>query len=512
MKKLFLFLALCPSLMFAQERIMLLADPHVLPQALIEADPDFDSYMTTQRKMLDLSEPIWNALMDTAMKYHPDLVLIPGDLTRDGEAESHAMVSQSLGALQQAGIRTLVIPGNHDNPGDDWEALYPGSYENAEKDVNSLSYAVEPLNGLTVIGIAAKTNSDGSGSISDVTRAWVLEQADKAVEKGNTIIAMTHWQLLEHFDKQGRMENACRLTDADAFRNELLHHGVHLILTGHFHVNSITTYRDTLSAGLDSIVEISTGSPITYPCPFRWLTLSKDRSTIDVKTELITSLPDYPDLTAYSREWMRVHTSNLIPKLALRAFDTMYEMIDQVGVDYLMAGLGVSETTATMILTALKGSLPKTDEEKIDLVQRHIGSTVVELYLLHSDANEPEHHEADSLAKALYSGINAMMDEVTSQSIMLTMFDVQGLIGPMVMEKAKEPVQSLVEDKTHWKSKLHWDVTDDLWPLLVINEPQSHEGVENPSLQETGLKTIYEGQLRIERNGKKYNVLGTEVK
>ena len=47
--------------------------------------------MTKQRKMLDLSEPIWYALMDTAMKYRPDLLLIPGDLTRDGEPEAHAV-------------------------------------------------------------------------------------------------------------------------------------------------------------------------------------------------------------------------------------------------------------------------------------------------------------------------------------------------------------------------------------------------------------------------------------
>ena len=106
--------ALLPLWVMAQEKIMVIADPHVLAKSLIEEGDAFDSMMVKQRKMIDLSEPIWNALMDTAMKYKPELVLIPGDLTKDSEKASHAIVVNGLRRLEEAGIKTLVIPGNHD--------------------------------------------------------------------------------------------------------------------------------------------------------------------------------------------------------------------------------------------------------------------------------------------------------------------------------------------------------------------------------------------------------------
>ena len=165
---------------FAQERIMVIADPHVYPKSEIQQQANFDTYMKTQRKMLDLSEPIWCALMDTVRKYRPSLVLIPGDLTKDGETASHAMVSESLKELDLDGIRTLVIPGNHDLPGVTWETLYPGTYRNAAKDPNSHSYAVEPLDGVTVLGIDGSNGSASIGTLSDATLTWLWQQADAA--------------------------------------------------------------------------------------------------------------------------------------------------------------------------------------------------------------------------------------------------------------------------------------------------------------------------------------------
>ena len=54
------------SISKAQDRIMVIADPHVYPQALIAQDTaTFNAYMKGQRKMVDLSEPIWHALIDT---------------------------------------------------------------------------------------------------------------------------------------------------------------------------------------------------------------------------------------------------------------------------------------------------------------------------------------------------------------------------------------------------------------------------------------------------------------
>ena len=200
-----------PMMSFAQERIMVISDPHVIPLTEIAKRADFDTYMKTQRKMLEHSEPIWHALLDTALKYKPDLVLIPGDLTKDGEAASHDTVAAGIHRLEAAGIPVLVIPGNHDIPAtNDWEGHYSGTFHDAVKDANSYSFAKEVLPGVTVLGIDGSDGNASIGKLSASTLAWVEAQADAAKAKGNTVIAMTHWQILEHFDGLASLEPASR--------------------------------------------------------------------------------------------------------------------------------------------------------------------------------------------------------------------------------------------------------------------------------------------------------------
>ena len=473
----------------AQDRVMLFADPHVLASSLVEQGAAMDEMMAGQRKMLDLSEEVFLALVDTALVHKPALVLIPGDLTKDSEMASHNMVAEQLRKLQASGINVLVVPGNHDigakafayRGGEaiavdamadaDWESQYAMVYEQATaKDPNSHSYVAEPLPGVTVLGIDASHNA-GEGYLSDETLAWVLQQADDARAKGNMILAMCHWQVLEHVDGGGLdADVSARLQDADAVRDQLMAHGVRVLLTGHVHVNSISTYSDTLLMSGDSIVEISTGAPITYPCPYRWLTLSQDRSTLTVETDYLTALSNHANLTAYSREWMSQHAQAMIPALSVRLFDQAEGVIE----DYVVKNVPMG----SMIFQMLKGYLPQTDAEKKALVDKHMAPTIINLYLLHSEANEPECAYADSLAQALYTGVSDMIHEVTD-AVLQKYANVQQAMIRMVNDSMKESVQSLVEDRTHWASSYYSDRTDDLHLALVINEPRPTTALHN---------------------------------
>ena len=502
--KRYIFIVILCSLCFvyskAQDRIMVIADPHVYPQALIAQDTaTFNAYMKGQRKMVDLSEPIWHALIDTALAKQPSLVLIPGDLTRDGENESHAIVKAGLDTLRAHGIRTLVIPGNHDLPDANWESLYFGANDVYMKDPNSHSYATQPLQGLTVIGIDGSDGNAGTGKLSPSTLAWILARADEAVAQGRTIIAMAHWQILEHFDKQGELESSCRLANADAIRDSLMTHGIHLVLTGHFHVNGGTTYRNEQT--LDSLVEITTGSPITYPCPYRWLTFSEDKSTMTVQTDFLMAVDTIADLYTYSRNWMTEHAQNMIPALALRAWNKVENNWDKVE-------SALSKIFMGWMSEHLYAALPQTDEEKIDLVQRHFGNAAINLYLFHSEANEFERPEmGQAMADSLYNGMDGMMGEVFADYIeMIPVFKV------LAKSMAEEPVQSLVEDKTQWKSKLYADVTDDLHPTLVINAPQIFTGIENQQSNINYRKFLQNGQLYIQVGNILYTIDGRVVR
>ena len=514
-------IALCWVGMQAQERIMVITDPHVLAPSLVEPGTAFDEMMTGQRKMIDLSAPVWEALMDTALLYKPELVLIPGDLTKDGELESHALVAASLKTLREAGINVLVIPGNHDIGGKaysyigdqsypvetladkQWESIYSWVYEQAcAKDEGSHSYAAEPIPGVTVLAIDGAHDDEGVGNLSDKTLAFILAQADSAVAKGNMIVAMAHWQILEHFDQQGTLESACRFKNADDLRDSLMAHGVHLVLTGHFHVNGITTYRTPGAEKVDSLVEITTGSPITYPCPYRWLMLSENRADVQVETAFIESLPELNNMHQYSRKWMSEHATNMIPQLSLRAWRKIENNMDLVA---QMFGENIAEL--------LQECIPTTDSAKIALVQKHFGSTVVELYLLHSDGNEPEYPEGDSLAQAIYAGMESMMHEMTDPKMDNMIYrGFQKLLITAAKEMAQEPVQSLVEDKTQWKQKEDANRTDDLHLTLTVNNPRGDQAIENTESPEVSTyKFIQEGKLYIRRGEQIFDSYGRQV-
>ena len=485
------FLVVFSSMTFAQERVMVIADPHVLASSLVEEGAAMDKMMAGQRKMLDLSEVGFTALVDTALLHKPALVLIPGDLTKDSEVASHDVVVEQLSRLQSAGINTLVIPGNHDIGGkafayrggesvpveslsdSEWESKYAMVYEQAlAKDPNSHSYVAEPLRGVTVLGIDA-SHDDSEGYLSDETLAWVLAQADEANAKGNMILAMCHWQVLEHVDDGGMITDiSARLQAADMIRDELMAHGVHMLLTGHVHVNSISTYRDTIAVIGDSIVEISTGSPITYPCPYRWLTIASDRSTVEVSTAMLSALPEQDDLTTYSREWMKEHIEIMMPSLSVRLYDKAASVMEKRVEDMLK-----NVPMGSMLISAFKKGLPQTDEEKYALVNKHLASTIVDLYLLHSIANEPQHAEADSLAQAMYTGIGAMIHELTD-AVLKSFVALQEEMITNIQNANRPAIQSLVEDRTHWAT-LYSDLTDDLMGQWVINEAISYSAVEN---------------------------------
>ena len=505
MKKALFFSFLCVCFLCAaraQDRIMVIADPHVYPQAMIEADDAFDAYLAKQRKMVHLSEPAWRALMDTALKYRPQLLLIPGDLTRDGEPESHALVAESLNQLRAQGIPSLVIPGNHDLPDQaDWSTRYAAMFAQALKEPGSYSFSAEPLPGLTVLGIDGSHGTAGTGSLSDATLRWLLNRADSATAKGNAIIAMCHWQLLEHVDRQAMIESSCRLKNADAIRDSLMHHGVRLVLTGHFHVNGISTRLDSIPFSNDSIVEITTGSPITYPCPFRWLTLSADRTQLTVETANITALDGIADLNSYSREWMRTQLRALVPSLSLRAWR-------KVDAAWGTASALIGSEKAEMLQTIM----PKDDSTRIALVEKHLAPALVELYLFHSEANENEHPQrGDSLAQAFYDGmermINEMMNPYLSQPGMRSM---QKVMVAMAQEVARKTVQSMVEDITAYETFLA-NRTDDLRPVLRLYTPFL-QALETVTGEPAGnRKMVKNGQLYIRHGDSLYSLHGTQV-
>ena len=157
--------------------IYVATDIHVMDSSLVIHEGNaLTYYIGRDRKMLSQSVEAFQAVVDSAIIHQADVLLICGDLTKDGEKISHERVSRMLGKALQAGIKIFVIPGNHDirNPfakyfdgdktspaegvtAEEFASIYRdfGYGDDVLRDPNSLSYVCEPVPGVTLLAIDA---------------------------------------------------------------------------------------------------------------------------------------------------------------------------------------------------------------------------------------------------------------------------------------------------------------------------------------------------------------------
>ena len=291
----------------AQTKIAVLTDTHVMsPELLVNDGTAWRNHLASDRKLLDYSQEIYDVLIDKFLADKPDMLLITGDLTKDGEMLSHQYVKAGLDRLREAGIAVFVIPGNHDRgtsnalvfDGDKtskaevantetFERLYHNyGYNSAsERESTTLTYACEPVKGLVLIGI----DSGNSGSLSTTTLNWVCQQAEKARNQGKQVIAMMHHPLFPHVNNLDKFTSSYCVKNYENVRNRLIDAGIRVILTGHFHMSDIA--KDYNAELTNYIYDVNTGSTISYPCDYRVMTLSEDMKQLSIRTGHVTNLP-----------------------------------------------------------------------------------------------------------------------------------------------------------------------------------------------------------------------------
>ena len=82
--------------------IIVMSDIHVMaPQLLEKKGTAYENYLNQDPKLLEYSGEVLEYLVEKTLERNPDLVIIPGDLTKDGELLSHQLVVNILGKLRQ---------------------------------------------------------------------------------------------------------------------------------------------------------------------------------------------------------------------------------------------------------------------------------------------------------------------------------------------------------------------------------------------------------------------------
>ncbi|MGK7920797.1 MAG: metallophosphoesterase [Trichodesmium sp.] len=269
--------------------------------------------------LVEVSIPALELVLENLSKLDIDFLLIPGDLTQDGEPENHTWLSKKLATLPYP---VYVIPGNHDVPvkfANDYSiasADFPTYYNHCGYDYQErLFYTKQVLPEVRIIGLNSN-QFDNSGK-QKYTGGLETEQLDWLQEVLNTaeeelVMVMIHHNVIEHLPDQynnplGRrymLENRLALLDI------LKSKGVKLIFTGHLHVQDVAEYQ--------GIYEITTGSLVTYPHPYRiidFMTNSDGKQSLKIETHRVNSLPDLPNLANLSRDWIGDRSFYFMSKL-----------------------------------------------------------------------------------------------------------------------------------------------------------------------------------------------------
>ena len=108
-------------------KIVVLSDPHVMaPSLLVNEGTAWTNYLNREDRLMDYSWQLFDEVLNRIKDLRPGLVLISGDLTKDGEQVSHQYLTGKLDELRALGIQTLVVPGNHDRGSNSDAVSYDG--------------------------------------------------------------------------------------------------------------------------------------------------------------------------------------------------------------------------------------------------------------------------------------------------------------------------------------------------------------------------------------------------
>ncbi|MGL5434770.1 MAG: metallophosphoesterase [Lachnospiraceae bacterium] len=248
-------------------RLMLASDLHYMSETTHDDGKAFQKMEAEDDgKINRYSDIMIDTLLDEALRTAPTALVLPGDITLNGETENHIRLAEKLARVQEAGIQVLVIPGNHDINNKYHAATYFGDLkeqaeyiETAEefaeiyhaygydqainRDEASLSY-VYPLDEfhwiIMIDSCQYEDYNHVNGRLKPATLAWLEVHLQVAKEHGITVLPVAHHNLLS----QSRLYTTeCTLENNQDVIALLEEYEVPLYFSGHLHAQRIKKHK-----------------------------------------------------------------------------------------------------------------------------------------------------------------------------------------------------------------------------------------------------------------------------
>ena len=326
-------------------KIFVTTDIHYLAKSLTEDSEEFRKFATPKDgKQLLYIDEIMDAFTDDIKAEKPNFLIISGDLTNNGEKESHLELAKKLNTIEKMGVKVFVTPGNHDTKNmwargfkdgkqfpvesidqEEFKDIYNnfGYKEAISEDKSSLSYLVAPSEDIWLLMIDSNLYFDGQGMptnrgiITTETLEWIKTCSDLAKEKNAQIITVMHHNLLKHSERMSDGNTLDNSKEAITVFKEL---DLDIILSGHIHIQNIAVDNNEDK----SITEIVTSSLSVYPQQYGVIDYSNSSglnyNTAKVKVEEwarkqniedenLINFREYSRNTFYNRPYSRAYFS-----------------------------------------------------------------------------------------------------------------------------------------------------------------------------------------------------------
>ncbi len=278
-------------------KFYLVTDTHYFEPSLGCSGKAYDDYTKNEMYCLAEASSIVKATVDEIIRdTEIDTVIIPGDLSKNGEKQSHYGFIRELNRLKDAGKKVYVITAGHDfndNPhgyvGEEHVPVEPTSFDELfglyydfglsdalAIDKQTHSYVAEVAEGIRMIAFNCDSDRSNKGCIDERLQAWAKEQIDKAKADGCFIFCINHYPIIPSVPLFDLIGDA-HIKEWRQVASFLADNGVNLALTGHMHIQSINEfYSDAGNKFVDICTSILVGSPGKY----RKITIEDENTVI----------------------------------------------------------------------------------------------------------------------------------------------------------------------------------------------------------------------------------------
>lgn len=263
------------------KRLILGTDIHYLSRTLTDGGERFQQMVEHgDGKVVTYVEQITDAFLEEVIRQKPDVLILSGDLTLEGEKKSHEELAKKLYQVESAGIPVLIIPGNHDinnhaaaqyigedrmpaefTTPEEFREIYRdfGYDEAASEDKLSLSYTfdLDPSTRFLMLDTCQyRRQALVGGAILSDTYDWIEEQLEDAWDNGMNVIPIAHHNLLD--ESEIYVDN-CTIEHSEQLVEMLEDWDISLFLSGHLHVQH--TKRSEENRGVWEMVTSSLATP-----------------------------------------------------------------------------------------------------------------------------------------------------------------------------------------------------------------------------------------------------------